>query len=172
MSAYANQPININFLSPVGFAFKIKKAPHLNYFIQSASIPGVSIAPIDVPNPFSKVPFVGSQLTYDTLSVTFKVDEDMKNYMEIYDWLIGMGFPKEFDQYQQIAVRPTGEGIFSDLTLIVNTSAKNPNIEVTYYDAFPTSISALTFDTTSEDIAHITCTVEFKYGRYVINTIV
>lgn len=171
MSAYGNQPTNVNFLSPLGFSFKIKKTPHLNYFVQSVTLPGVSIAPIEVPNPFSKIPFAGSQLTYDTMSLTFKVDEDMKNYLEIYNWLTGMGFPKDFAQYQNIANQTTGEGVFSDLTLIINTSSKNPNIEVTFYDAFPLNLSPLTFDTTPEEVSHITCTVEFKYGRYVINTI-
>lgn len=171
MSAHTNQPTNVNFLSPVGFAFKIKKAPYLNYFVQSVSLPGLSLAPIEVPNPFSKIPFAGSQLTYDTMSLTFKVDEDMKNYMELHNWLTGMGFPKDFTQYQQIANKPIGEGIYSDLTLIINTSSKNPNIEVTFYDAFPLNLSALTFDATQEEITHISCTAEFKYGRYVINTI-
>lgn len=172
MSAYANQPTNVNFLSPVGFVFKIKKTPTLNYFVQSVTLPSLSIEPIDMPNPFSKIPFAGTTLSYETLSVTFKVDEDMKNYLELHNWLSGLGFPKQFDQYKRLAEKPIGEGVVSDLTLLINTSSKNPNMEVVFYDAFPISLSTLTFDMTAEEISHVTCTVEFKYGRYVIQPVV
>lgn len=168
MSATANQPINTNFLSPLGFTFKIKKTPNLNYFVQSVTLPDLSIAPIDVPNPFSKIPFPASSLTYGEMTITFKVDEEFANYLELHEWLVGMGFPKSFDQNRALESKPLGERTFSDISLLIHTSSKNPNIEVVFYDAFPTSLSTLTFDTTPEDVQHVTCTATFKYGRYVI----
>lgn len=171
MSATVNQPANANFLSPLGFTFKIKKTPTLNYFVQSVSLPDLSIGSIDVPNPFAKIPYAGTQLSYGELSVTFKVDEDFANYLELHNWLTGMGFPKGFDQYRELENKPIGEKTYSDISLMIHTSSKNPNIEVVFYDAFPLSLSALTFDTTTEDVQHVSCTAAFKYGRYIIQTV-
>jgi hypothetical protein len=171
MSAYDLQPVNKNFLSPLGFSFKIKKAPNVNYFVQSANIPSVSIETAEVYNPFVKVPFAGSMLQYSTLSVTFKIDEDMKNYLEIMAWLEGIGFPEKFQQYQDIASRSFGDGLTSDVSLFVLTSGKNPNREVVFYDAFPIDLSEVMFDTTQSDVEYLTATASFRYRQFKIQNI-
>jgi len=43
MSALQNQPINTSFLSPIGFKFQLNNFPEVNYFCQSATLPGISI---------------------------------------------------------------------------------------------------------------------------------
>jgi len=173
MSALSNQPTNNNFLSPLGLRFTIKKTPLVNYFVQSANIPSVSIGRVDIPNPFIKFPLPGTQLQYNPLVLTFKVDEDLKNYMEIYNWLVAMGFPDDFEQYRQIASADvmSGEGVFSDCTLTVLSSAMNPNIEVIYIDAYPTALSDLSFDVREQDVNYIEATVTFSYRRFRINNI-
>jgi hypothetical protein len=42
MSSIDNTPENKNFLSPLNFRFQIKKAPHVNFFVQSVNIPAIS----------------------------------------------------------------------------------------------------------------------------------
>ena len=49
MAALQGQPTNTSFLSPIGFKFQLNNFPEVNYFVQSASLPGISISPIDVP---------------------------------------------------------------------------------------------------------------------------
>lgn len=173
MSALNKQPTNNNFLSPLGLRFTIKKAPLVSYFVQSCNIPSVSIDRIEIPNPFIKYPVPGSQLTYNPLVLTFKVDEDLKNYLEIYNWLLGLGFPDDFEQYRQInnADPMSGEGIYSDCTLTVLSSAQNPNFEVVYLDAYPTSLSDLTFDTREQDVNYLEATSTFAYRRYRVNNV-
>jgi len=170
MSALSNQPTNNNFLSPLGLRFTIKKTPLVNYFVQSATIPSVSIGRVDIPNPFVKIPFAGTQLTFDPLAIVFKVDEDMKNYLEIYNWLIGLGFPEDFNQYKTLAsAQPmSGEGIVSDCTLTVLSSAMNPNIEIVFYDAYPTSLSSISLDSREQDVNYIDATVTFAYRSFKI----
>ena len=48
MSILDTQPTNKNFLSPLGFRFTIKKAPNLNFFVQSVNIPTLSLGTVDV----------------------------------------------------------------------------------------------------------------------------
>ncbi len=173
MTAISNQPSNISFLSPLGFKFIIKKAPHVNFFVQSVNLPNVSLGEADIETPFSKIPFPGTKLTFGNLSVTFKVDEDMKNYLEMFNWMKELGFPDNFAQYQSIANRSiyTGDGVFSDITLLVTTSAMNPNIEVTFFDCFPIDLSELSFDSTSADVDYLTATITFANRRFDIKVL-
>ena len=42
-NAILEQPENTNFLSPVGFDFKVKKLPTVNYFVQAINVPSVTL---------------------------------------------------------------------------------------------------------------------------------
>ena len=91
LTAIDNTPQNLNFLSPINFKFMLKRAPHVNFFIQKINIPGLSLPTIDVSNPLIKVPYAGDHLNYEELNISFKVDEDLQNYMEINTWLKSIG---------------------------------------------------------------------------------
>jgi len=174
MSVLDNQPLDQSFLSPLGFKLQIKKTPHVNYFVQKVNIPSVTLGTADIDSPFTKVPFPGTKLTFGNLEVTFKVDENMVNYNEIYSWLRDVGFPDNFAQYNNIAGRSitSGEGVFSDITLIVLSSAMNPNIEFTFFDCFPVDLSEITFDSTSADVDYLTATVSFANRRFDVKNLV
>ena len=174
MSVFDNQPTNQSFLSPTGFKVQIKKTPHVNYFVQSASLPSVSLGTADADTPFIKIPFPGTKLTFGNLQFTFKVDEDMKNYLEIYDWLKAVGFPDNFAQYTNIAGASlaSGDGVFSDITMVVLSGVKNPNMEITFYDCFPVDLAGLSSDSTVSDVDYITATVTFANRRFDINALI
>jgi hypothetical protein len=171
MSALNNQPTNPSFLSPLGFKLQIKRAPSLNFFIQKVNLPGVTLGTADVETPFSRIPFPGTKLTFGNLDVTFKVDEDMRNYLEMYAWLRSIGFPDSFTEYKNVssaAATLTGEGVTSDISLLIQSSAMNPNIEVTFFDCFPVDLSQIEFDSTSVDVEYVTATVSFANRRFEI----
>jgi hypothetical protein len=164
------QPINTNFLSQVGFQFGIKKLPTVNFFVQSVNLPGIEMAAAVQPTPFVAIPVPGDHIKFNDLTVTFKVDEDLKNYVEIYNWIIGLGFPDSFDQYSRLASRPavTGEGIRSDASLIITTSSRVPATEVVFVDLFPRSLTDILFNSTDSNIEYISATATFKYRRHYI----
>jgi hypothetical protein len=170
MSAIDNTPINKNFLSPLNFKFSIKKAPHVNFFVQKVNIPSISLRNIDTSNPFVKIPYPGEHLDYGSLDLTFKIDEDLQNYLEIHNWLIGMGKPESYEQYRAIAGNPdyTGEGIVSDISVMVLSSTKMPNYEVVYIDAYPVSLTGINFNTVDSDVNYLEATASFKYTLYNI----
>ena len=134
MSTFDKQPDNQNFLSPLGFRFIIDKLPIVNYFCQSASLPSVSLQETEIPNPLVRIP-LANKANICSLDIRFRVDEDMKNYLEIYNWMTGLGTPEDIKQYKALnetGNRPTGtgkmgnvmKGVFSDGTLVVLTSAQ------------------------------------------------
>lgn len=173
MTAIDNTPENKNFLSPLNFKFQIKKAPHVNFFIQKVNIPGIKMLSPSPTNPFVKTPYPGDHLIFDDLSIAFKVDEDLQNYLELHNWLRALGKPENFEQYKNIQDKPlmSGDGIYSDISVVVLSSTKMPNYEITYADAFPISLSDLTFNTTDTNVNFITATATFKYTYYTITNI-
>lgn len=157
------QPTNINFLAPVNFRFSIKKAPNLTFFCTGANIPGITLGESDQETPLIRVPVPGDHLTFGELTVSFKVDEDLKNYKEMYDWIINAGFPESFEQYNDV-----GDAIFSDCTLSVLSSKQNVVADITFQRAYITTLSDLIFSSTESDLTYIEAQATFRYKLYNI----
>jgi hypothetical protein len=90
----------------------------------------------------------------------------MNNYLEIYNWIKGITFPQNFDQFKEI--NESKEGRFSDISVLVLNSSKNPSINITYRNCFPISLSEITLDTTSSDLIYPEATATFQYDYYEI----
>jgi hypothetical protein len=168
-------PDNKNFLSPLSFIFNLKRAPTMTYFCQGASLPSMISGEILTDNPFSKIPHTPTKISFEPLDIRFAVDEDMKNYTEIYNWLIGITFPDNFEQHRtyplnnannSISTRSSSRNYTSDASLLIYTSHHNPNIRINFQDLFPVSLNSLEFDTRNPDIEYLEATVSFRYRRF------
>ena len=172
---FLNQIANRNFLSPVGFQFTLQKKPKIDFFCNSANIPGINLGVAMQPTSLKAIPVPGETLTYDDLTLRFMVDEDMENYLEVWNWLNQFGFPRDWGQYQQLldedenskGVQTAISGM-SDGTLLVYNSNYNVNLKVEYKDLFPVSLSSIQFDTTATEINYASAEVVFKYTIYAI----
>lgn len=176
MSALTNTPTNRNFLSPLNFRLVLQKAPLLNFFLQSASIPGLTFAGnVTMPTPLIDIPIPGEKLVYSPLTVSFMVDEDMANYLEIFNWMVSLSAKdlQPFARYQpQTAIESDAtKRDRSDIKLMILTSSKNPNIEVNFTDAFPSQLGELNFNTTSNGVNYLESSVTFEYVKYTISMI-
>ena len=171
MSAIDNTPINKNMLSPTGFRFVLNRTPNVNYFTYSAPIPTLTLGDFDQLTPFVTLPYPGDKLRYEPLSLRFRVDEDLMNYMEIHNWLVSLGYPESFSQAAYKSNGSTAfktNDVYSDGTLIVMSSSQNPNLNIKFEDMFPVSLSELTFDASLDDIQYLEATVTFRYKLYKI----
>jgi len=172
----SNDITNINFLSPFSFELIIKNKPNVTYFCQRANIPGLSLGFAPQPTFFaSPIPRPGD-LVYNDLTISFKVDESLNSYREIWNWMVALGFPVDFSQYKNILqqdspLRPGVGETVSDLTLMVLDNNHRPRFEITFEDAFPITLSDLTFDATETDVNFLTAEVSFKYKLYQIHPI-
>lgn len=174
MSVIDNQPSNKNMLSPTGFRFVLNRTPNINYFTYSAPIPTLSLGDYDQQTPFVALPYPGDKLRFEPLSLRFRVDEDLVNYMEIHNWLISLGYPESFDQNafksgQALAFK--NNDVYSDGSLIIMSSNQNPNLNINFEDMFPVSLTELTFDASLDDIQYLEATVTFRYKLYTIDRI-
>ena len=177
-SPWTNQPGNRNFLSPVGFKFKLQKAPKVDFFVNSANIPSITLGSAIQTRYGKNIDIPGDKMNFEDFRLRFLVDENLENYMEIQNWMRGLGFPYSLEQYDDLRNDQTldtipglNTGRFyeeSDGTLQILNSNYLVSAQVIYYGMFPTFLSTLQFDATDEDIRYFTAEVNFKYTYYKI----
>ena len=151
---------NINYASPIGFRLLIDsmRYPNTQFSVQSASIPEVSVGTTVFNTPQAKLNMPGDEMEYSDFSCTFIVDEELANYQEMHDWLIGL------------VKEPEGKDIrkVRDMSLLFLNSHNNVSREIQFTDAFPISLSTLEFDATATNVQYLTATVTFKYSYFRI----
>lgn len=171
-----NQIGNRNFLSTVGFKFTLNRAPKVAFFTNTANIPGLTLGVANQPNYLNDIPVPGDKIQFEDFSLRFLVDENLENYMEIQNWIRGLGFPESLQQIydwqnsNEKFEQPlkSDMNLYSDGTLIALTSSQNFNFKVTFRSMFPYILSPLEFDATNQDNQYFTADVTFKYMVYNI----
>lgn len=175
MTALDSQPDTQNFLSNYSFKMAVKRLPNVNWFVQRTNLPGLSLqsTPGGQGNPFVKIPQIGDHITFDALSVEFKMDEMLVGFREIYNWIEALGFPERHKQYRDLAQKNQllGDGLRSDISIMIITSSRNPILNIVYKDAFPTSLTGVNFDLTPQNTQQPSATVTFEYTSYSIEPV-
>jgi len=169
-SAFAKQIDNRNFLSGVGFKFNLAKFPKVDFFSNSARIPELNLELTRQPSYLKNIDVPGERLTYGDLTLRFLVDENMENYISVYTWLKGLGFPETTQEYKDLTTDKDGQRdnkeAFCDGTLRILNSNYREVAKVKFTDLFPTSLTSLDFDATNTDIQFFTAEATFKYTIY------
>jgi hypothetical protein len=175
------QPDNENYLSPVGFKFVIQNLPNVQWFVQSINIPALSLGEISTPSPLLETFVPGTNLVFEPLNLTFIVDEDLGNWVEMYNWLTGLSAPQHYSQYKKLKETGPGTGeaampgsrtsIYSDASLVILNSNMKANHQIIFKELFPTMLSALEFNTVAGDIDYITATATFRFSYYTYEKI-
>lgn len=164
-------PTNINPLSSNGFNFSISKLPEVSFFCQEVALPSITLPTFDMNTPLSALPFSGEILTFDDLNIQFIVDQNMTNYIAVYDWLIGLGFPEDNNEFADfINSQDTGYSRtnkeYSDATLQILGSNNLPVKTVKFIDILPVTLSSLNFLSTNNDVTYLVGNATFKISRY------
>jgi len=186
------QPTALDYSSPTQFRFLINQLPKVQYFTTEANIPGITLGEGTYNTPLKDLPILGDKLTYDDLTITFIVDENLENYIEMHTWLTSIGFPKDRSQFKDfrsttsnMSTTTRGESkdigdvrattpelaMTSDAVMTILTNKNNPVVECRFKDVFPTSLSGLTYSQNQTDVEYLTAEVNFKYQIYEIVTL-
>ena len=177
----SDQPTNLNYLSPVNFDLQINKLPKTKYFCTGVTLPGVNFSEALHATTLAINSYLpGDKIEFDHLTVKFVVDEDMKNYQEIFNWIMALGPGNDTDDFMDLVdstKKSTGafsgasfENMYSDATIIVNTSSNNANIEFQFEDTFPTSLGAIEFASDASEVTYATCDLTLRYTQFKIKT--
>lgn len=171
----ATKPQNLNPMSPNGFQLTIQKLPEMIYYSQSVNLPGITLPHIPMETMFSTLKITGTTIEFETLNVEFMVDEAMSNYLNIYNWIIAMGYPQNFQQYITFQDANAIKNLtdlaknYSDGTLLIYGPNNAVVKSIVYTDLVPISLSGLTFATTNDDVPYLTATASFEYNYFTIN---
>lgn len=150
-----------NNLSQLNFRLKLNSIPEVEFKAQSVIIPGLNLGTVDIPTPFVVIPEPGN-ISYDQLTVNFMVGEDMKDYMEIFDWMVGLGYPDGLGTYTRK---------FIDGSVLILNSNQKVLKNVRFTDMYPVSLTDLTFDSTLTEIQYATATVNFRFSRFYFDPV-
>ena len=185
------EPTKLDYASPIQFRFKMTKIPKVEFFVHTANIPGISLGTATVPSPLYDYPVPGDKINYQSLDISFLVDENLNNYKELHDWISGLGFPSNHQQFADLQATgadrfpgstassvamgskrtpaPLAEGgIYSDATLTVLNSKNIAKTEIRFKNVYPTSLGSLSYDIKASDVDYLQVQASFNYLHYDI----
>ena len=185
------QPSKLDYASPIQFRFKMNKIPKVEFFVQTANIPGINLGTATVASPLYDYPVPGDKINYQSLDISFLVDENLNNYKELHDWISGLGFPSNHQQFADLQATgadrfpgstassvamgskrtpaPLAEGgIYSDATLTVLNSKNIAKTEIRFKNVYPTSLGSLSYDIKASDVDYLQVQASFNYLHYDI----
>ena len=161
----SRQPTTDNPLYPTSYQVRLLRTPSVQYFCTKVNVPGISTGEIIQENYFSDIKHPNSKVVFGDFQMTFIVDEDMRNWLEVYDWIRQTANVEDFSRNSSIEEQK------SDITLMVLSNSMNPRFEVLVKDCFPTELSDIEFDSGLTDLDPVTCSVTFAYTSYKITSI-
>jgi len=152
-----------NNLSALSYKIKIAGATNLEMRCQSVTVPGINLGTADVATPFIRMQEPGGISYGGPLTITFAVGENLTDYLEVYNWMTGLGQPDGFD-------RPY-ERKFSDASVMILNSAYKSIFNVRFTKLFPLSISPIEFSSTLTEVQYITAQASFNFDRFYYDKI-
>ena len=148
------------YASPVGFRLLIDslKYPNVQFNVQTASIPEITVNAATYATPQRNIEIYGDKIEYASFDISFLINEDLTNYLEIHDWLFGL-----VTEPETRAIRKS-----RDMTLFMLGSHNNVVREVEFIDAYPTSLSTVEFDAKNTNIEYLTANTSFNYSYFKV----
>ena len=186
-NATARQPEIFDYSQQNQFKVYLPIFPTTEWFVIRCTVPGISLGQAQVPTPLTNVQFVGDKVEFSPFDMTFIVDEKLENYQEMYQWVKNIGFPSRHSQFMATE-RPDGinierkgnlpprdratttttanrsdRNLYTDIAMTILSSKNNPVAQVSMYDAFPVSLSAIEYSQQESDTVYATCDVSFAF---------
>ena len=190
-----NQPTVFDYATGTQWRLAFNRIPKTTWFCTAANVPGITLGEAQFPTPMSDMFVAGDKLTFETLNITFLVDEELQNYRELWEWIVGIGSPVNHSQWSTTLTKGDGitttfkavgsddnidprqkatstdKNLYSDATLIVYNSKNMPKVNVKFKDMFPTSISSLEYSQDLTDVEYFKASATFRYLYYEFETV-
>ncbi len=157
---------NLNILGDNNFHFEIQELPNVSLFAQNFAVPGVAMGRALVPTSNIDYNVPGDKVEFEDLVITFMVDEYMKNFIEVYNWMVALGFPESTDQFKKMKDNYTPFTEKSDIILTITTNKFNPHTRIHFVDCFPTDLNPIDFTNIDTTVTPLQSTVMFDYSYY------
>jgi len=188
--ADTSQPTVYDYATGTQWRLAFNRLPKTTWFCTAANIPGLTLGEAQYATPMSDMFVTGDKLTFETLNITFIVDEELQNYRELWDWIVGIGSPVNHSQWETTLSKGDGairsfatpdadprtkstyeeSNLYSDATLIVYNSKNMAKVDVKFKNMFPTSLSSLEYSQDLTDVEYFKASATFRYLYYEFET--
>jgi hypothetical protein len=190
--ADTSSPTVFDYATGTQWRLAFNRLPKTTWFCTAANVPGITLGEAQYATPMSDMFVTGDKLTFETLNITFLVDEELQNYRELWDWLVGIGSPVNHSQWETTLSKGDGairsfatpdadprtkstyeeSNLYSDATLIVYNSKNIAKVNVQFKNMFPTNLSSLEYSQDLTDVEYFHATASFRYLYYEFETVV
>jgi hypothetical protein len=163
-------PTNQSILQPSKFQMGFARLPSCVYNCTNANLPGINLSEIPRSTPFVDIYSPGEKTQYNTFNITFIIDEDLKTWFEIHDWIRGLTFPTSFTEYANFvdSKTPVLGKIYSDCYLTIMTNNNLPNVRIKFIDCFPVNLSDILFSTSETADQTLSADASFRFSYFEI----
>ena len=188
--ADTSQPTVYDYATGTQWRLAFNRIPKTTWFCSAANVPGITLGEAQYATPMSDMFVTGDKLTFETLNITFLVDEELQNYRELWDWIVGIGSPVNHSQWETTLSKGDGairsfatpdadprtkstyeeSNLYSDATLIVYNSKNMAKVDVKFKNMFPTSLSSLEYSQDLTDVEYFKASATFRYLYYEFET--
>jgi hypothetical protein len=110
------------------------------------------------------------------LNITFIIDEELRGWLEIHDWIRAMTFPVKFEEYQKLPSLNKYQSAkndiskkfpqFSDASLSLFSSSNKEYYRFKFYEVFPTTLSTFIMNSQDGPDNVMTADATFRYSYY------
>jgi hypothetical protein len=156
-----SRPDNNNYLSSNYFRLMISRAPTLSYFAQQVAIPSISLQELIQPTTLSTaISIPGNKYDFKPLSVKFLVDENLRGWKEVYDWITSIANLTSTENTINFKDR------FSDISLYLMNSSYKEKFLITFRKAYPVDLSEIALSVQDTDNVPLSCVASFRYTYF------
>lgn len=171
---------SFNYLKPNVIRLIINDLPNVSFTCQACNFPSIRAGSAEQSNPFIDLPRIGDKLFHEDLRIEFIIQESLENYFEIYDWMISVNFPDNYEQFSALRRerkyrfpydKQDDSSAYSDIKLSMLDSDNNEKAIFTYKDCFPVYLDEIPFDIRNDNADYHTVSAIFKYSNSNIKII-
>lgn len=178
--AAGKNPTVKDILQTNKFRLTFNRLENVTFFCQTVNIPGVSLSEVPRNTPFIDLFVPGEKMIYDTLNITFIVDEDLRGWQSLHDWIRSMTFPTDFQEYRDLSKLSMTSASrasnrlppqYTDASMTVYTNKNNVNFRVHFKDVFPVAIGSILFNASDNADNITTSDATFRFSYYDIERV-
>lgn len=157
-----------NYLAPTRFKVLIDREnyPSIQFFAQQIQHPSMDMNATEQSyRRISSVVMPGDTINHGTLTMEVLLDENMKVYEEIYEWMKRLVETKHNLTAKSLLASREALSSYSDISISVLTSHNNIVRSFKYKNALPVTLGDVAFAATSEE-QFLTCPVTFAFDYF------
>lgn len=152
--------VGLNYVSKNRGKLVIPALSNTTFNMRDFDLPGIDLPPVLTPSPFYDKKLYGDKVEFEPLVCTFLVDEEISNWLEIFNWMIGLGAPEDKVQYRERTLTEL------DAYITIYSSHNNPIHRIRFLECTPVALSGVTFEEGISETTTIEATLTMEYLRY------